>query len=460
MLEPVVDTLRHMVDSGRAAEAEPVLRRIVARSHTAMRWIDDSGGSFHPLCNDAVELWGRAWARIEPRNRKKLAQLVEKFTDDGGDAIRDDLVADFAEALGEEGCAALRARLEKRFAALPPAEGASRFNPRETEDERKARYTREHERSSVLSRLKTLADIRKDVDDYTRLVTLDEQRFGGARFDGKKGLSDHGRRQVSLRLCLAGRFEEALAFLGTLGAIDEDPFADDDERDDADDGVEDGADDDGDLRARRQAFDRSEAERTRRRIEGLHTDNATVRASALVGLGRRDEAFATLWADFFWTLDPESLTHLLKIASEDEHSRVRSDAIARARVHPDLGVGIWFLKAIGDIDEAAALIVARERELDGRHYSVLAPLAKSIAEPHPVASWVAHAALLASILKDARRTAYWHAAQYLRAMRALSAKHTAELATRHAALEAELAEKHARKTAFWAELRAQPESRR
>lgn len=470
MLAPVIDALAEMVDSGRAAEAEPVLRRIVARSHTAMRWIDDSGGSFHPLCNDAVELWGRAWARIEPRNPKKLAQLVEKFTDDGGDAIRDDLLEDFAESLGEEGCAVLRARLEKRFAALPPIEGSPRSNPRETEEEREARYKREHERSSILSRLKTLADIRNDVDDFTRLIALDDRRF-----DGKKGLSEYARREIAKRLCTAGRFEEALAFLGTLGAIDEDPFAAEDEEerdDDADDGADENADGGQDtdagndgldapiavdrrIRAARRAFDRSEGERLRRRIRGLHTDNATVRADALLGLGRRDEAFATLWADFIWTLAPETLARLVEISAESARPGVRRDAIARARVHPEVDVGILFLSAIAELDEAAALIVARERELDGRQYSVLTQLAKRLAKSHPVASWVSNAALLASILKDARRTAYWHAAQYLFAMRALAASHPAELAERQAALDAELTAKHARKSAFWAEVEAE-----
>lgn len=391
MLEPCLDELERMIEAGRAAEAEPLLKRIVNASGPVTERIDDSGGVFHPLCSRATRLWGAAWARIEPRDRKKLATMVRSRADKAASPISDHVIAGFADALGPEGLHALRRRYEAELAAVPPPTDAERAS---WSPETSRRLT---VRSGLVIHLKCIADALGEVDEFIRLCSLD-------------GPPHHLGIAIARRLMEAGRHEEALAWIDRAVAADRDhdPWRPDDEPFGA----------------------------------------AMVRSLALRRLGRLDEAAATLWEEFRRRPSLAALADIEALSSPDTGgTERRKQAIEVASRHPDVHVALDFLLEADALHEAAHVVAKRTSELDGREYCVLPRLAKRLEPTAPSASWRIYRALLASILAGGRRKAYGHAAWYLVRMRALAP--VAGLGDEQRAFEAELASQHRLKRAFW-----------
>lgn len=395
MLSPCLESLELMIARGRAVEAEPLLKRIVALSERAVSRIDDSHARFYPLCAHAVMLWGRAWSQIEPRNRRKLAEMVRKFVAEGDLSIRDRMIEHFAEALGEEGLAALRARYRADLDALPPPSPAAHVAPSPDW----------HLRRTLVGNLKSIADARGDVEEFIELC-----RIGGRL--------DHEGIAIGRRLVEAGRHDKALAWVDR--AILADP--------------------DGDPR---RPYDEP-------------CDAASVRAMALRGLGRIDEAAETLWQEFARRPSAAAMRAIDELAEADPAGNAPAEdtlerAIATASQHGDLHAALRFLLEIGANDAAASLTLARSGEVDGRDYGVLLHLARSLAKsPQPThahAAWLAYRAMLSTILAAGRRTAYGHAADHLVRMRAIALR--AGLAAEQQAFDAELADRHRLKRAFW-----------
>jgi tetratricopeptide (TPR) repeat protein len=402
MLAPCIERLEALIETGRSTEAEPLLKRIVTASEAVMNRIDDSNARFYPLCAHAVTLWGRSWARIEPRQPRKLAAMVKKCADDSGFSIRDRIVEDFADALGEPGLAALRDLYLEELGELPRI---VLTDP--------TRYSREacdriRERSSVIRKLQAIADARRDVDGFIELAELD-------------GGSDHEGIAIGRRLVDAGRHAEALEWVDR--AIRADPEGDPDQPHDEPHGA------------------------------------GMVRALALRGLGRMDEAAETLWQEFGRRPGAALLRAIHEIsepatAAGAPAQQDSAQAVAVASRHEDPHEALRFLMEIAEYGHAATLVEARCAELDGHRYDVLVPLAEALeATPAPDrlrAAWRCLDALLRSILDDGRRTAYRHAAHYLVRMRRLAPG--CGLVEAHAALEAELAKAHRMKKAFWQEV--------
>jgi hypothetical protein len=160
-----------------------VLRRFVEAAEKGFDHVDDSYGYLGPLCQEAVTLWGKAWAKIEPRDPATLAKLVYDGVRDNGYAIRDHMIRDFAEALGRDGLMMLK----EMFIA-----------------EHQANLTRkgmdDWERHEPLRHLTDVADALGDVDMY-----IDAQR--------QCGVEDVYALPIARRLLDAGRAVEALEYL-------------------------------------------------------------------------------------------------------------------------------------------------------------------------------------------------------------------------------------------------------
>ncbi|MCC5828085.1 MAG: hypothetical protein JJU36_01430 [Phycisphaeraceae bacterium] len=182
-LEPVPPALDQLIGRGQAMAAEKVARRFVEAADKGLAHIDDSYGCLLPLCHEVVTLWGKAWAKIEPRDVTELAQIVYDGVRENGYAVRDHMIRDFAEALGREGLLALKAMLLAEHQATLADKALNDWHRREPP-----------------RHLTNIADALGDVDMY-----IDVQR--------QCGLLDRYALPIARRLLDAGRAAEALAYI-------------------------------------------------------------------------------------------------------------------------------------------------------------------------------------------------------------------------------------------------------
>ncbi len=185
-LNQVLASIQTLIDKGCSVEAEKLLAVFVQAAEKGLAHIDDSHGYLWPTCQYGVTLWGQAWARIESRDRKRLADLVYGHIHENGYAVKDNIISKFAEALGEEGLHILQWRLKGDLAALPQPSPPARVS--------------DIKRVLVTGWLKEIADALGDVDDYIAIVES-ERRVETCALP------------VARRLFEAGRFMEALVFL-------------------------------------------------------------------------------------------------------------------------------------------------------------------------------------------------------------------------------------------------------
>lgn len=182
-LEPVLPALDQLIERGQAVAAEKVLRRLVEAADKGFDHVDDSYGYLGPLCQEAVTLWGKAWAKIEPRDPVALAKVVCDGVRDNGYAIRDHMICDFAQALGRESLLSLK--------EMFITEHQANLNRKGMDD---------WERREPLRHLADVADAMGDVDMY-----IDAQR--------QCGVKDVYAMPIARRLLDAGRPSEALEYL-------------------------------------------------------------------------------------------------------------------------------------------------------------------------------------------------------------------------------------------------------
>jgi hypothetical protein len=182
-LEPVLSALDQLIERGQAAAAEKVLRRFVEAAEKGFDHVDDSYGYLGPLCQEAVTLWGKAWAKIEPRDPATLAKLVYDGVRDNGYAIRDHMIRDFTLALGRDGLLALKEAFLAEHQANLVDKGLDDWK-----------------RHEPLRHLTDVADALGDVDMY-----IDAQR--------QCGVEDVYALPIARRLLDGGRPSEALKYL-------------------------------------------------------------------------------------------------------------------------------------------------------------------------------------------------------------------------------------------------------
>ncbi len=304
----------------------------------------------------------------------------------------DGLVAILAPALGEHGLARLEGRI-RAWAGMPIGKPADADEVVDRADGVSARAWRERRGGARLA-LMDIADARGDVDGFIAQLAARTRRAPTVA------------AAIAHRLLAAGRAEEALA------AVD--------------------------------------AAETSRWLEPPPEWHAA-RLEALDAVGRGEEAQAARWARFEEALSEADLRAYLKRLPDFEDLEVEERALEHVARHPDVYAALAFLVRWPALDRAAALVLKREREIDGDAYWVFTPAAEALAERHPLAATLALRAMIDFALREARSSRYRHAARHLVECADLAARvadwgasppHDAYLAALQAA--------HGRKAGFWA----------
>jgi hypothetical protein len=108
-----LDTVAELIGQGHAAEARPLARQAVELITESLLLIDDSFGLVVAVCQRALEIYAKACTSARP-NPTKLAQWLFQLQLDspGWPTVR---LADFADALGDAGLVAYRARVDEAW---------------------------------------------------------------------------------------------------------------------------------------------------------------------------------------------------------------------------------------------------------------------------------------------------------------------------------------------------------
>jgi hypothetical protein len=356
---------------------------------------DDSSGIVIEVFHDACVLLGEiALAAGTPP--EALADAAIDALRDNGYGQYDGLIAILTPALGEEGLAHLKQRIETLAASPVPVPPKSEWEAvgYGSGGATYAHQMEERSRQSLVEMaLKDIADAMGDVDAFI------------AQYDARTRKVPQIAAEIATRLLAAGRAGDAHGFI---------------ER--ADTGKD----------------------------SWVPREWQDTRLEVLEALGRKDEAQAFRLACFESTLESEFLRDFLKRLPDfddiEAEERAMDYAAARPRVTPALG----FFLDWPSTDRAARLLVDRHSEINGDHYEFLVPAAEALAEKHPLAATVALRAMIDFTLSKARSKRYGYAAGHLAECAAL-AKRIEDYGTfePHTTYFARLKQEHGRKSGFW-----------
>lgn len=175
-----------------------------------------------------------------------------------------------------------------------------------------------------------------------------------------------------------------------------------------------------------------------------------VRLDVMEALGRKEEAQAFRWQCFERTLSDDHLRGYLKRLPPYEDIEAEERAMVAASQFPEVHQALAFLVSWPALEKAAALVLARTKELNGDHYEILSPAADALAGKYPLAATLLLRAMIDFSLKQNRVKRYRHAARHLAECESLAA------AIRdfgnfepHERYRDRLKSKHGRKTSFW-----------
>ncbi len=175
------------------------------------------------------------------------------------------------------------------------------------------------------------------------------------------------------------------------------------------------------------------------------------RIAALEALERGAEAQAFRWACFARALSAPHLRDYLKRLPDFEDMEAEEKALAHAAGFSNSGQALNFLVNWNALPQAAALAVARHREMDGEFSEILIAAAERLADRFPLAAMVLLRVVIDWVLRRARSGQYGLAAGLFAECARLDAHVVdhGEIAP-HAAFAAWLNEAHGRKIAVWA----------
>ncbi len=167
-------------------------------------------------------------------------------------------------------------------------------------------------------------------------------------------------------------------------------------------------------------------------------------------LGRMEGAQAFRWQCFERTLNSAHLRAFLKRLPDFEDVGAEERAMATALRFSDAHQALAFLVSWPALEKAAALVLARAKELNGDHYEVLSPAADALAAKYPLAATLILRAMIDFSLKHNRVKRYRHAARHLAECASL-AKAVGDFRNfePHERYAARLKSEHGRKTSFW-----------
>jgi hypothetical protein len=190
--------------------------------------------------------------------------------------------------------------------------------------------------------------------------------------------------------------------------------------------------------------------------ESREEERERLLADAYAALEDTERLRAVRRALFERTGSPNDLEAWRESLPPGERASAAEIARERAAIHDDPITGTQLLLALHDDVAAEALLLARHATIRGGDYGRLVPLAQALEKKGRLLGSIAcYRALLLDILARAYSRAYWHAAEYLQALRRLDSRvddYGPLLA--HEAFESMLRSMHGRKVSFWNRIRA------
>jgi tetratricopeptide (TPR) repeat protein len=158
-MHEAVAILRQAAEDDDPAEVFAVTQRAIASALKVIMRADDSSGIIGNACYDLLELHSIAAARSRPAPTKLVDWMVKFQFDDECDYFTIDPVA-YAPALGPDGMAAYRVKLDERAVALGPPTPENQFS---------------HARVSLEWNAQRLAVFDRDVDAIIRTHARDRR---------------------------------------------------------------------------------------------------------------------------------------------------------------------------------------------------------------------------------------------------------------------------------------------
>ena len=183
-LEDLAELLSQRIADGQPELIE-VIEEAIALAEEALQHIDDSGGEVMPAIVELRKVHLAACNALHP-DPVALAERLYRFQMDGKWDTFHEVLPEYAEALGEEGLAVYRQRVEREWVALPT------LGP-------------EHYRSDWSTRRfqveSAMKDIARCVDDFELLVAIQAKNLSSPScFMTLAGLfREQGRKDEALR---------------------------------------------------------------------------------------------------------------------------------------------------------------------------------------------------------------------------------------------------------------------
>lgn len=394
-LESQLRAIKEQIAPADPAEGLALAWRFMQVATPLFERCDDSSGIVIGVFHDACALLGEI-ALAAGTAPEALADAALEALRDNGYGQYDGLIAILTPALGTEGLAHLKARIEA-LAATPvpvPPKGEWEAVGYGSGGATYAHQMEERTRQSLVRMaLKDIADAMGDVDAFI------------AQYDPATRKVPKIAAEIAARLLAVGRAEDALGFI-----------------------------------------ERAEVDKSR----WIPREWQDARLEVLEALDRKADAQAFRWACFERDLSPDYLRTFLKRLPDFEDIEAEERAMAHAAAHPGLLPALGFFLDWPSPDRAARLLIDRHSEINGDRYEFLVPAAETLSERYPLAATLALRAMIDFTLNAARSKRYGYAAQHF--------AECAELASRiddfgafetHDVYVARLKAQHGRKYSFW-----------
>jgi len=398
LVEDLETQRRAIVD--QVAKTDPgegleLMWRFMALANSVFARCDDSSGTvgsiFHAACRDLGQI--AQAAKVSP---DELVDRAFNALIDNDYGQYDELIAVLSPTLGPRGLAQLKQRfidlskepLEKPKDKDRKVIGWGGGGPIYADD-----VAARHHESVIRLALEEIADAQGDVDAYI------------AQQSDKAKTVPKIAAEIAQRLLKAGRAKEAWS---AINAVDEN------------------------------------------RAGWIPYEWEEVRLEVMEALGRKEEAQAFRWQCFERKLSRAHLGAYLRRLPQFEDVDAEERAMATALRFSEVHQALAFLVSWPALEKAAALVLARAKEIDGDHYEVLSPAADALAGKYPLAATLLLRAMIDFALNHNRVKRYRHAARHLAECESLAAT-VGNFGNfePHERYSARLKSDHGRKTAFW-----------
>ena len=394
-LESQLRAIREQIAPADPTEALALAWRFMQVATPLFERCDDSSRIVIGVFHDACALLGEiALAAGTPA--AALADAALEALRDNGYGQYDGLIAILTPALGAEGLAHLKQRIEA-LSATPvpvPPKGEWEAVGYGSGGATYAHQMEERSRQSLVRMaLKDIADAMGDVDAFI------------AQYDPATRKVPKIAAEIAARLLAVGRATDAIGFI-----------------------------------------ERAEVDNSR----WVPHEWQDARIEVLEALDHNDEAQAFRWACFERDLSPDYLRTFLKRLPDFEDIDAEERAMAYAVAYTAVLSALQFLIHWPALDRAAQLVKQRFTELDGNHYEILTPAAEALSARQPLAATLALRAMIDFTLNAGKSSRYQHAARHLAECDALASQ-IGDFVTfePHVSYVARLRREHGRKSGFW-----------